>query len=142
MLYLILTVINIVKHHTSFGFLPATYSVKKVERNALQMCLLLTRKLSNPYKGSCCVFMYFWYCFIKSVNIWSCVCNWCNTLQFPAKESVKDTINPLQLFIFTTVMRCSRLQLWVGYFIYLKFTHVSSIVYQLLHLLQLDKQID
>ena len=106
------------------------------------MCLLLTRKLSNSYKGDCCVFVYLWYCFIKSVNIWSCVCNWCNTLQFPAKQSSNDTINPLQLFIFTTVIRCSRLQLCVGYFVYLKFTHVSSIVYQLLHLLQLNKQID
>ena len=40
---------------------------------------------------------------------------------------VKDTINPLQLFIFTNVIRCSRLTLWVGYFIYFNFTHVSSI---------------
>ena len=45
----------------------------------------------------------------------------------------KDTINPLQLFIFTNVIRCFRLPLWVGYVIYLKFTRVSSIVYQSLH---------
>ena len=43
---------------------------------------------------------------------------------------LKDTINALQLFIFTNVIRCSKLPLWVGYFIYLKFTCVSSIVYQ------------
>ena len=35
---------------------------------------------------------------------------------------------------FTNVIRCSRLRLWVGYFIYFNFTRVSSIVYQLLHL--------
>ena len=46
----------------------------------------------------------------------------------------KDTINPLQLFIFTNVLRCSRLALWVGYFICLKFIRVSSIVYQSLYL--------
>ena len=50
------------------------------------------------------------------------------------KTYVKETINPLQLFISTNVIRCSRLQLWVGYFIYLKFTRVTSIIYQLLHL--------
>ena len=49
-------------------------------------------------------------------------------------HSFKDTINPLQLFIFTNVICCSRLPLWVGYFIYFKFTRVSSIVYQSLHL--------
>ena len=42
----------------------------------------------------------------------------------------KDTINPLQLFIFTKVIHYSRLPLWVGYFIYFKFTCVSSIVYK------------
>ena len=42
----------------------------------------------------------------------------------------KDTKNPLQLFIFTNVIRCSRLPLGVGYFVYFKFTRVSSIVYQ------------
>ena len=47
---------------------------------------------------------------------------------------VKDTINPLQLFIFTNVIRCSRLPIWVGCFIYFKFTRVISIVYQSLHL--------
>ena len=39
---------------------------------------------------------------------------------------IKDTINPLKLFIFTKVIHCSRLPLWVGYFIYFKFTRVSS----------------
>ena len=38
---------------------------------------------------------------------------------------VKDTINPSQLFIFTNNIRCSRLPLWVGCFIYFKFLHVS-----------------
>ena len=47
---------------------------------------------------------------------------------------IKDTINPLQLFIFTNVICCFRLPLWVGYFIYLIFTGVTSIVYQSLHL--------
>ena len=56
-------------------------------------------------------------------------------------HGVKDTINPWQLFIFTNVIRCSRLLLWVGYFIYLKFTCISLIVYQLLNLAQLKKQI-
>ena len=42
----------------------------------------------------------------------------------------KDTINPLQLLISTNVICCSRLPLWVGYFIYLKFTRISSIVCQ------------
>ena len=56
-------------------------------------------------------------------------------------HGVKDTINPLRLFIFTNVLRCSRLPLWVGYFIYLKFACISSIVYQLLNLAQLKKQI-
>ena len=42
----------------------------------------------------------------------------------------KDTINPLQLFIFTKVIHYSRPPLWVGYFIYFKFTCVSSIVYK------------
>ena len=46
----------------------------------------------------------------------------------------QDTINPLQLFLFTNVTRCSRLPFWVAYFIYLKLTHVSSIVYQSLYL--------
>ena len=46
---------------------------------------------------------------------------------------IKDTINYLQLFIFTDVIRCSRLLIWVGYFIYLKSTRVSSIVYDSLH---------
>ena len=53
--------------------------------------------------------------------------------QFSSLWEFKDTINLLQLFIFTNVIRCSRLPLWVGYFIYLKFTRVSSIVYQSLH---------
>ena len=47
---------------------------------------------------------------------------------------IKDTKSPLQLFNFTNVIRRSRLPLWIGYFIYFKFTRVSSIVYQLLHL--------
>ena len=38
-------------------------------------------------------------------------------------------MNPLQLIIFTNVIRYSRLPLWVAYFIYFKFTRVSSIVY-------------
>ena len=46
---------------------------------------------------------------------------------------IKDAINYLQLFIFTDVIRCSRLLIWVGYFIYLKSTRVSSIVYDSLH---------
>ena len=36
--------------------------------------------------------------------------------------------------VFTNVIRCSRLPLWVGYFNCFKFTRVSSIVYQSLHL--------
>ena len=48
---------------------------------------------------------------------------------------------PLQLFIFTDVIRCSRLPLCVGYFINLKFISVSSNIYQLLYLVQLKKQI-
>ena len=47
---------------------------------------------------------------------------------------IKDTISPLQLFKFTNVIRRFRLPLWIGYFIYFKFTRVSSIIYQLLHL--------
>ena len=42
----------------------------------------------------------------------------------------KDTIKPSQLFIFTNVIRCSRLPLWLAYFIYFKYIHVSSVVYQ------------
>ena len=34
-----------------------------------------------------------------------CITKWIN------KNQLKDTINPLQLFIFTNVIRCSRLQL-------------------------------
>ena len=52
----------------------------------------------------------------------------------PVLNKVKDTINPLLLFIFTNIIRCSRLPLSVGYFVYFKFTRVSSIVYQSLHL--------
>ena len=55
--------------------------------------------------------------------------------------SFKGTINLLQLFIFTNALRCSRPTLWVGHFIYLKFTLASSIVYQSLDLVQLKKQI-
>ena len=55
-------------------------------------------------------------------------------LSLSIKTAIKDTINPWQLFIFTNVIRCSRLPLWVGYFIYFKFTSVSSIVYQSLQL--------
>ena len=54
---------------------------------------------------------------------------------------IKDTVNTLQQFIFTNIIDCSRLPLWVGYFIYLKFTCVVLIVCQLLHLVQLKKQI-
>ena len=43
--------------------------------------------------------------------------------------SVKDTISPSQVFVFTIVIRCSRLPLWVSYFIYFKFTRVGSIIY-------------
>ena len=50
--------INIVKYCASFDFLPTTYFVKKIVRNALQICLILTTKLSNPYKGDCYVFMH------------------------------------------------------------------------------------
>ena len=45
-------------------------------------------------------------------------------------SSVKDTINPLQLFIFTNIICCSGPPLSVDYFIYFNFTQVSSIVYQ------------
>ena len=45
-------------------------------------------------------------------------------------KNLKDTIKT----ILPNVMRCSRLQLWVGYFIYFIFTRVSSIVNQTLHL--------
>ena len=51
---------------------------------------------------------------------------------------LKDTINPLQLFIFTNVIRCSRIPHEVGYFIYFIFTRVSSIA---VSLVQLKKQI-
>ena len=34
---------------------------------------------------------------------------------------IKDAIKPLQLFIFTNVICCSRVPLWVDYFIYFKF---------------------
>ena len=44
------------------------------------------------------------------------------------RNLVKDTINFSQLFIFTNVIRCSRLPLCVGYFICFKFTR-SSIVH-------------
>ena len=44
------------------------------------------------------------------------------------QKSFKDTINHLQLFIFTTLIHCSRPPLWVGYFIHFKFICVSSIV--------------
>ena len=44
---------------------------------------------------------------------------------------IKDTIN---LFIVTKVIRCSRLPLWVGYFIFFELTRVSSMVYQSLQL--------
>ena len=40
---------------------------------------------------------------------------------FPAGNymfKLLDTINPLELFIFTNVIRCPRLPLWVGCFIY------------------------
>ena len=57
------------------------------------------------------------------------------TVNISGVPSFKDTINPLQLFIFTNVIRYSRLPIWVGYFIFFKFTHVSSIVYQSLHYL-------
>ena len=60
---------------------------------------------------------------------------------FILTNEFKDTTNSLQLFLFTNAIRCSRLPLWVSYFIYLKFTRVSSIVYQLLHLAQSKKQI-
>ena len=49
---------------------------------------------------------------------------------------IKDTMNPLQLFIFINALRCSRLLHWVGCFIYFKFTRVSY-----LNLAQLKKQI-
>ena len=39
----------------------------------------------------------------------------------------KDTINPSQLFIFTNVIRCSRLPLWLDCFMYFKFTQFNSL---------------
>ena len=45
--------------------------------------------------------------------------------------AIKDAISPVQLFTFTNI-HFSRLPLWVGCFIYFKFTLLSSIVYQLL----------
>ena len=42
----------------------------------------------------------------------------------------------MQLFIFTVVLDGS---LWVGYFIYLKFASVNSIVYQSLHLIPIKE---
>ena len=71
--------------------------------------------------------MIFFYC-----SIWGIMGKVCSIrMPNPTLYSsyLGDTINPLQLFIFDNVMRCSRLQLWVGYFIYLKFTRFSSIVY-------------
>ena len=53
----------------------------------------------------------------------------------------KDTINPLTLFIFTNVIRCSKTTILSRLFIYLKFTRFSPIVYQSLHFVQLKKQI-
>ena len=55
-------------------------------------------------------------------------------------HSFKDTINPLQLFIFTNVICCSRLPLWIGCFIYFKFARISLIVI-VISLVQLKKQI-
>ena len=49
------------------------------------------------------------------------------TLRIQLKD--KDTIN-----VFTNVINSFRLWLWLGYFIYFKFTRVCSIVYQLLNL--------
>ena len=46
------------------------------------------------------------------------------------KRKLKDTINPLQLLKFTVVLGGS---LCVGYFTYLRFASVSSIVCQSLH---------
>ena len=51
----------------------------------------------------------------------------------------KDAINPSQLIICTNVIFCSRLLLWGGYFIYFKFTRVSSIIYQSLHLRKIEE---
>ena len=39
--------------------------------------------------------------------------------------AIKDTINPIQLFAFTNIIHFSRLPLWVGCFIYFKFTLLS-----------------
>ena len=75
------------------------------------------------------------HCKLSSVSrqmLWWC-CREQNHRSFTS-FNFKDTINPLQLFILTDAMRCSRLPLWVDYFIYFKFTHVSSIVHQSLHL--------
>ena len=47
-------------------------------------------------------------------------------LSITCEKSFKDKLNPLQLFTFTKVIRCSRLPLSLGYF---KFSCVSSIVY-------------
>ena len=74
--------------------------------------------------------------------VWHYFSVWCplkgqtylkQTCSLQLQVCFKDKINPVQLFILTNVIRCSRLPLWVGYFIYLKFTRVSSIVYQSLH---------
>ena len=46
------------------------------------------------------------------------------------EDSLKDTIKA-----FNNAIRCSRLRLWVGYFIYLQFVRASSIAYQLLVLI-------
>ena len=75
------------------------------------------------------------HCKLSSVSrpmLWWC-CREQNHRSF-ARFNFKDTISPLQLFIVTDAMHCSRLPLWVDYFIYFKFT-VSSIVHQSLHLL-------
>ena len=53
-------------------------------------------------------------------------------------HGVKDKINPLQHFIFTDLICCSRLSLWVGYLFKI---YTCSIFYQSLNLAQLKKQI-
>ena len=54
---------------------------------------------------------------------------------------IKDTINPSQLLIFTNIIRCSRLPLLIGYFIYFKYTHIFKSLSIAASLVQLKKQI-
>ena len=58
-----------------------------------------------------------------------------SALNNSANQFANKEISILRIqWMFTKVILCSRLRLWIGYFIYFKFTRVSSIVYQSLHL--------